>query len=167
TQQGTIVLRHGSILFAPDRKMAVETTAGPVTLGPGSVVLVAASDKGLAIYNLHDRHINDVVVTTGAKQIVLSPGHHVLLTNQGVRSLDAVNPLRCIGHRKVKMQDLKSGIRQFSSEFSIVSALQGLRPLVQMTRSTNPRDARAINKIAKTAAVLAQMGVQDPYRQMP
>src|SRR5262249_8773586 len=73
-QEGNIILRHGSVLFAPDKKMVVNTTAGQIVLGPGSVVLVAATDSCVAVYDLHDRRMDDVSVTTGTKQIVLAPG---------------------------------------------------------------------------------------------
>ena len=84
------------------------------------------------------------------------PGKHLVLTHQGVPAYEHVNPLECIGHRNMNMADLNDGLRQFSSEFSLVSALNGLRPLIALKHSTNPRDAKLYAQMVKDAVIVQQ-----------
>src|SRR5579885_870078 len=150
----TVELRKGSILFTPERALAVESSFGRITIGAGAVVLVVALHNGVAIYDLHDSHAGDVTLSTQGHTVCLAPGHHVLTARQGITSYEQVNPLAAVGHRNLHVKDCGHGTRQFSSEFSLVSALNGLRPLVQMKQSNNARDARIIKEIMKDAAII-------------
>ncbi|GEM_PF-2895539 len=150
----TVELRRGSVLFMPNKAMTVETNFGCVSIAAGSVVLVTALHNGVAIYDLHDGRSGDVRFSMPAHTVCLAPGHHILVTRQGAAGYEQVNPLASIGHRKLQMYDCGLGTRQFSSEFSIVSALNGLRLLTRMKHSQNPHDVQVLQQLMKNAAII-------------
>jgi len=69
----------------------------------------------------------DVSIEVAGHNTYLTPGKHVLTSNHSVSSYEQINPLECIGHRDLRMNDLEGGLRQFSSEFSLISALNLLK----------------------------------------
>jgi hypothetical protein len=156
TSSKSVILSRGSVLFAPEQDITVDTTAGRIAIGANAVVLVIAMHNGVAIYDLHDAHAGDVFVTSAKHTITMTPGRHLVLTHQGIPAYEHVNPLEVIGHRNLKMVDLEGGLRQFSSDFSLVSALNGLCPLMAMKHSSNPRDAKVVEQMMKDAAILMQ-----------
>jgi len=124
-------------------------------------------DQGLAVYNLHDRHQNDVVVCAGKISRTLTPGRNVMLTDVSIDQFAQVNPLQCIGFRNMRMRDSGGGIREFTSEFSIVSALKGIKLLQELAQSENPSNKRIVADLAKTAASIMQTkGNGVVYRRM-
>lgn len=159
----TVALRTGSVVFAPTRtNLTIETEFGLVKIDRGAVVLVVALPTAVAVYNLHDDYTNDVTMTIRNKTLSLTPGRHLLLTDESVNSLDEISPLGRIGHRRIESRAhgdyLKEFSSEFSSEFSVPSALNTLKLLSSMQNSSSPRDARIMRKLMKTAAVLNHTG---------
>src|SRR6185369_10272298 len=124
--ESALTLRHGSVLFAPDHDLSVETPFGTIKMTAGSVVLAVALPNGLAVYDLHDNGSDDVSITHDDGVTCLGPGRHVLITDASIGSYEEINPLGCIGHRRMESRDMASGGRQYCSSFSIVSAINGL-----------------------------------------
>lgn len=165
--QYPVALRSGSILFAPDRVVAVETAFGDLYIAKGSVVLVVASSESVGVYNLHDSHTGAVYMRLADKRLTLTPGTHILLTDRSVSEFEEVNAFGGIGHRRIETHDHGTDIREFSSEFSIPSALNSLGRLRAMQVSSDARDVRILRKVLKTAAVLNQMGAgKGVYKQV-
>lgn len=149
----SVMLRKGSVLFATDKDLSVETIAGRVSMASGSLVLIIAHNNGVAIYDIHDEHANDVAVTVAGRTSYLLPGKHMTITHKGISSFEHVNQLQCIAHRNLRMNDLNGGMRQFSSEFSLVSAFK-LLPLAHMKQSHNPSDTKIMQRVMKDAAII-------------
>jgi hypothetical protein len=152
------VLERGGMLFLPNKELCIETKVGKVNIGARSVVLVVADVEGVAVYNLHDEHAGNVNVTLqDGSQTAVGIGRHVLFA-QTSGGYDHVNPLGSIAHRNMQQHDLKSGLRQFSSEFSIVSALSGVKTLSHIAHSTKAADIKLTNQLMKNAAILISIG---------
>jgi hypothetical protein len=154
TLESALMLRHGSVLFAPDHELSVETPYGTINMSAGSVVLAVALPNGLAVYDLHDNGSQDVSITHNDGVTCLGPGRHVLISEGSISSYEEINPLGCIGHRRMESRDLPSGTRQYCSSFSIVSAINGLKALSHMRGTGVAHYDRLINTLLKDAAVI-------------
>jgi hypothetical protein len=110
----------------------------------------------VAVYDMHDNRRGDVVATTGNHVVVLNPGHHVTMAYRHISAFEQINPLECIGHRKLHVSEASGNIKHFTSEFSLISALNGLKPFMQMKHSTNPRDVKLVKAMIKNAAIIMQ-----------
>jgi hypothetical protein len=152
-----ILLNTGSMLVAPSKDETVRTNFGDVRIKAGAVALVIGLENGVAVYDMHDSHRGDVSVSTCGQRFRLNPGTHVTLANNNISTFGHINPLRCIGHRDMKTTLLEDGMQCLSSEFSIVSALHGLRLFNQLRASNKSSDARIVDKTLKTAAVLLNL----------
>lgn len=161
---GSVKLRKGSILMAPNCATTVSTPFGTVEVGARAVALVVVTGNSVAVYNFHDEHAGDVVASVGDAQVQLAPGHHVLLTN-AVAQYDVLNPLSCVGHRGLHASSLGS-MRSYASEFSIMSALQGLRIWNELKGSTDHSNAHLVETVLKDAAIIVQTrGGNGSYHQ--
>lgn len=156
TNGAAILLRKGIVLFAPEEDLTAETSFGRMSIAAGSVVLVVALHNGVVIYDMHDARSGDVVVSTANRTVTLAPGHHLTIAGSGVSSFEMINPLECIAHRNLKDTPISSAVTQFSSEFSITSALNGLKPLLQLSRSNHPADRRIVRQMIRDAAIIMQ-----------
>lgn len=151
---GLIGTHHRYALYAPRNSVDVNIVRGQLQIGAGALVLVVSDADNVAVYDLHDKHCNDVTLTVAGRSMVLAPGRHVLLTNRVVESLDQVNPLQSVGHRSISVHELGCGLKAISSEFSIVSALNTVKPLLQMQQSDSRCDMQIVRKIIKDAAII-------------
>jgi hypothetical protein len=147
-------LQNGSVLFAADSDVEIATLFGQVHIARGAVVLMVAKSNVVSIYDLHDRHSNDVTVTTGTCMTSLCPGHHLSIASSNVRSFEDANCFESIGHRNVQSNVLSNGVMQFSSEFSVMSALTGLKPLAAMQYSRDAHDQSIVRDLLKNAAII-------------
>lgn len=147
-----IRLQRGSVLCAPSSDLQVDNAFAQIKIGRKAVVLVVAQNNGISVYNLHDRHSNQVTVTTAHGTIALVPGQHVTIARTANYSFENVNPLECISHRALQIDHLASGLMRFDSEFSIASALSGLQLLSQMRHSLNTGARHIIETVEKTEA---------------
>lgn len=162
---GLIDVRHKYALYAPRKDIDIDVIGGRLKVGAGAVVLVVSASDSAAVYDLHDRHVNDVALTVAGCSMILAPGRHMLLTSSNVESLDQANPIQSVGHRNIRAHDLGCGLKAFRSEFSIVSALNCLKPLLQMGRSKSPGEARIIRQLMKDAAIIQfTRGAAGSYR---
>jgi len=154
--QGKYLLNKGSMLFAPKHDLTVHTSAGIVSIRAGAVALVVSAGHSLAVYDMHDAHHGDVVVSGADGPVSLSVGRHVMFSKKNANSFDDINALSPVTHRSVNSNKLGSGAQQFSSEFSITSALNGLRVFAHLKQSNNPSDAKLVRQLMKNAAIILQ-----------
>jgi hypothetical protein len=142
----------GCEIVAPRTRTAIRTDFGDLTIGAGAVVLVIATSKILAVYDLHDAHGNNVSLSSNGRMTFLSPGRHVLVTDLG-KSYEEVNPLGAIGHRNLQQTDL-GNVRLFSSEFSIVSAVTEPKVVAQLRDPHDRGRTSVLNQLLKDAAII-------------
>jgi hypothetical protein len=147
-------LSTGSTLVSADHAMTIETPFGQVKLAAGSVVLTVLNKDGLAIYNVHDAHRDDVHVIVDGHSMPVPISHHLMITSG--KSYEDVNPIENITHRDMKSDALKGGLNVFRSQFSISSAISGVSALHDMLHSADPTERKMINRLVKDAAVLMQ-----------
>jgi hypothetical protein len=133
-------------LFAPSEDIDVATEFGTVSVEAGAVVLIAAVKGTLAVYDLHDGGSNHVSITTAGGKVALAPGQHVLLTKSASANYERLNPFERISHRRMQENHVGT-VRQYNSEFSIVSALNVLQ-------SSSELPKRIVNQLLKNAAII-------------
>ncbi len=157
TSASSFNLQRGSILAAPEKDRCIETQFGSVKVGAGSIALVLAFSDGIAVYNLHDQNSNSVSVTAGGKRIKVLPGESAVIAKDSIGSLAEINPADAISHRYVSSQSLENGLKAFSSQYSIPSAMSAILPLRELMQSNQPHARRTAKQLLKTTAVLMHL----------
>lgn len=151
-----ILLEERSMLLVPEQPATIRTSFGNVILEKGAVAYVVAAEGTLAVYDLHDSRAGDVSVMIGGNKHMLSPGEHLLITNEPADSYEQLNPVASISHRNLQSGILPSTQRFFSSRFSLTSAISGLKEVSALKDSKNVRDRRIYKALIKNAAILLQ-----------
>ncbi len=146
-----------NILFAPTSDVSIETGYGALTVSAGSVVIMAKTRHGVAVYDLHDHGRNSVVVHTAGKRISLSPGRHLTIDSRVTHNFASVNALELVQHRGLEQTKLQNGWNVFASEFSLPSACYAVKPLSELMNSTDANGLKLAKKIIKTTAVLMML----------
>lgn len=147
-------LENGKAIFAPKHDTIVETAQGSVKLAAGAVALVAKSNNGLAVYNLHDNHKNSVVININGRAISLPPGRHAHISTQKRGVYADVNPIELIQHRALQQSQMENGLRVYTSEFAIPSACYAVKSLNQLMKSNDAASKRLAKQIMKTSSVI-------------
>lgn len=154
TDESVHRLENGKAIFAPKHDTIVETAQGSVTLAAGAVALVAKSNNGLAVYNLHDNHKNSVVININGRAISLPPGRHAHISTQERGVYADVNPIELIQHRALQQSQMENGLRVYTSEFAIPSACYAVKSLNQLMKSNDAASKRLAKQIMKTSSVI-------------
>lgn len=158
-----VTLESGSALFVPSKDMTVVTPKGKVKLGANSVAFVNVDGNQLSVYDINDNHKGSVVVAAGGRELSLSPGRHLTVTNDRAASFAEANPIESIMHRAVSRHELGNGHRAFTTEFSIPSAVQIVKPLGAMMHSNHAAAKKVAQNVIKTSAVMMHIGGAAPY----
>jgi len=158
-------LDRGALLLAPDHDTVVATPYGAVNVAAQSVALLISSDKGLAVYNLHDGHKNAVVISgNGKAPIALLPGCSMVLTGSSAGSFEEVNPAKFVGYRRMVSRAAEGNAKVYQAEFEIMSLIRGLPALKDLMRSDSAKTRKTIDSMLKTAAILMQLSPgREPY----
>lgn len=158
-----VTLNNGSALFVPSKNMTVVTPKGSIKLDANAVAFVTVDDNQLSVYDINDQHKGSVVVATGGRDLALSPGRHIIVTHDRVATFADANPIESIMHRSVSSHDLGSGKRVFTSEFSIPSAVQIVKPLSAMMKAENAAAKKVAQNVIKTSAVMMHLSGSTPF----
>lgn len=150
-------LDKGSVLFAPFVDTVVKTPFGDVEIAAKSVALVFSSAHGTAVYNLDDQHRDAVHVKAGEQRMHIAPGRHLTITTAGVKDFGQVNAVESIAYRNIKEQVLENGMKVFSAEYSIPSAIASIKPLKSLCNSQHPEARKLSNHLMKTVASMLQL----------
>jgi len=150
-------LERGSLLAVPAADTVVKTAYGDVSVAGKSVALIVATSRGLAVFNLDDRKSDAVTVKAGGKNISIRPGTSAFIVSESVRSLEQINPVQLVSHRRIYEQQLGQGLKAFRSEFAVQSAFAALKPLRHMVRSTDKQTRETANHLLKTISILVQL----------
>lgn len=158
-----VTLNNGSALFIPSKNMTVVTPKGSIRLDANAVAFVTVDDNQLSVYDINDQHKGSVVVATGGRDMALSPGRHLVVTHDRAATFADANPIESIMHRSVTSHDLGSGKRVFTSEFSIPSAVQIVKPLSAMMKAENAAAKKVAQNVIKTSAVMMHLSGSTPF----
>lgn len=150
-------IQKGAMLMAPESNTVIDTPHGSVGVSAGSVALLIASDKGLAVFDLHDNKKGSVVITGGGNSTSLIPGRSAFLTKASASDFGEVNPIKFVGYRHVVSRDLAES-KLYQADFEILSMVRGLKPLGGLVDSTNPKARKTMDNMLKTAAILLELG---------
>ncbi|MDZ4832701.1 MAG: hypothetical protein SGJ27_02755 [Candidatus Melainabacteria bacterium] len=158
-----VTMDNGSALFVPSKNMTIVTPKGSVKLAANSVAFVSVDGNQLSVYDINDNHKSSVVVSTGGRDLALSPGRHLVVTHDKASNFAEVNPIESIMHRSVAKHELGAGKRAFVSEFSIPSAVSVVKPLKAMLASSDAEAKKVAARILKTSAVVMMVGGQAQF----
>jgi hypothetical protein len=151
------VLDLGPLLLSPEQNTVVETPYGSVSVAAGSVALIISSDKGLAVYDLHDGGKNAVVIRSGKDTVALMPGRSAVLTGGSVQSFDQANPIPIVAYRHVESKAVGDKTTLYQAEFDILSMVAGQPAIKHLMASSSPKTRKTMGNLLKTAAILMQL----------
>ncbi len=150
-------LKCGNIFCAPETSSAVIDTAfGVVTIAPNSIVLAIANDDGLAIYNLDDNHRGAVMLDHECRKFVVAPGSHLFVTHKDAEFAN-VNVSERILYSGIQKSKLSNGHHAFNGQFFIPSAIEAVRPLLELVTSKDSHSRAKAGRLLKTTAILLQL----------
>jgi hypothetical protein len=152
-----VVLKKGNVLFVPFKATTVETPYGIVHIDAKAVALISSTEAGLAVYDLEDQHKGSVSVESNGHNLVLSPGHHTMITKHQEAEFAQINAVETIAHRNVTSM-VKNGHRVHTSEFSILTALDSVKPLKALAMSKHAHARQVTDRMMKTTAIILQIG---------
>ncbi|PZM79026.1 MAG: hypothetical protein DKT66_21300 [Candidatus Melainabacteria bacterium] len=152
-----VKLTDGSILFAPLHDTQVQTPKGAVRVAANAIALISVSEAGLSVFDLDDQHKGSVSVESNGHNVVLSPGRHVMITPHHKAEFAQLNPIETIAHRALS-SNVKNGHRAHMSEFSVLSAIDSVKPLKALACSSHPNARKIAGRMMKTTAILMQLG---------
>jgi hypothetical protein len=158
-----VTLDKGSALFVPSKDTTVVTPKGSVKLAANSVAFISVDGNQLSVYDINDHHKASVVVSTGGRDLTLSPGRHLVVTGNSAKSFGDVNPIESIMHRSVVQHQIGGGKTAFVSEFSIPSAVAVVKPLKAIMSSKEAAARKVADRVLKTSAVVMMVGGQKPF----
>jgi len=152
-----VTLDKGSVLFAPQSDTTVVTPNGTVKIAADSLAMVVVDGNHLSVYDINDTHKKSVVIEAGGRTIPLSPGKHAVVTHSKVAQFSDVNPVETVMHRGLAQHELGEGRRAFTSEFSVPSAIQSIKPLAAMIQSNHTQAKKVRDRVLKTSAIIMQL----------
>jgi hypothetical protein len=152
-----VVIKKGNVLFVPFKATTVETPNGIVHIDAKAVALVSTTEAGLAVYDLEDQHKGSVSVESNGHNVVLSPGRHVMITKHHGAEFAQINAVETIAHRNVQSV-VKNGHRAHTSEFSLLTALDTVKPLKALALSKHVHAKQIADRMMKTTAIILQIG---------
>lgn len=145
-------------------EQTVQTTFGQGVCGKGTLVFFVDNGRDVAFFNLNSQHKGDVKLVIGSEQIRPIPGEEVVVTSDTISEFKDVNPGRVIAFRNPKLSHKGSGLRIFKADFSIASAVLGIKPLQAMLHSKDPYQRHLINEVLKNHAIWSDTAGKDgPY----
>ena len=164
SQENIFHLTCGNALFNPKKDIVVLTALAKISVASGSAVCVLKPEAGvISVYNLHSGNGKKVSVEIGGQAFVLSPGVHVTICYEG-SDFATINPARRIAYRNLHAKDLPHGIRLYSTEFSIPSAIAHITPLQTMLSSNNKDEQKLAEQLLKNSVILDYVCDSDqPY----
>jgi hypothetical protein len=160
----SLILKHGSVVFAPTEDTVVHTPQGTLNIAAHSLVLVIAYAQGVAIYDLDDKRQAAVRINCDGQNIVLSPGKSVFLTSEMTKRFEEINPTQMIAYSNLKSHTFGER-RVFIADFSQMTAAYAVLPLKQLLGSNHPEAKKIGRSLLKTTAILSQMRATAPAYQ--
>ncbi len=159
-----IKVKDACALIAPQFDSVVETKFGRVNIDAGALVLLIQNANGLAIYDLDDAHGKSVSLTQNGQTLHLYPGLGVLLSNSSRATFEESNAAQAFCYRDIKSHAFGAGLKVFSAEFSIPSAIRSVAPLKQLFASKQQSAKRVSSHLLKTVAASQQTRKGDRFQ---
>lgn len=155
-------LRAG-LVMPVKKEREVKTSQAIGYCDKGSLLFYVDTGRDVAFYNLHSLKTGDVRIVVGKRQINMLPGEQVLVTNTS-GDFTEVNPGKGITFRNPKLIHEADGVRVFSADFSIPTAVACIKPLKAMLKSEDSYEKELINDVLLDAVILAKItGGRGPF----
>ncbi len=150
-------VENGPLLVAPQQDEVIDTPYGSVTVAAKSLVLIIASEKGLAVYNLHDVCKKAVTLTRNGHSVNITPGSHALFVGSAVESFEHANPAQFVRYRHLTSKPIDDATKLYRAEFDVTSMLNGLPAFKDLLASQDQETRKTMVNVLKTAAILMQL----------
>lgn len=150
-----INLEQGNILLIPDRTMVIDTNLGKISIAPQAQLFLSKTENELVIYDLLQTKPGQITVTVNHKKIVLTPASMLVLTGEQSQDFEHLK-INChaVAYSNAKEMPFNgSQIKAFMANFSVVSAMTSIGPLVRLTQSNNRQDKLALDRLAKSIVI--------------
>lgn len=145
-------------LIVPVKKVIpIKTSLCRISCNPGTLVFFIDTGSSVAVYDCHSTRSGDVTVTTRDHEMRTLPGEEILVTSQEKLSFEKVNPGKGISIRDPKLAMDKNGLRIFTADFSIPSAMIAIKPLKAMLHSKDDYQRQLAEKVLKDAVIRSQV----------
>lgn len=156
-------LRAGLVMpVKKDREVTTSQATG--YCAKGSLLFYVDTGRDVAFYNLHSLKADDVRIVVGKRHIKMLPGEQVLVTSNTTGDFTEVNPGKGITFRNPKVVHEADGVRVFSADFSIPTAVACIKPLKAMLKSEDSYERELINNVLTDAVILAKItGGRGPF----
>jgi hypothetical protein len=157
-------LDKGPLLLSPLENTVLDTPFGMVSIDSGSVVLVIVTDQELAVYNLHDKRKNAVVINYPSGAIWVSPERIAIFAKSSLKTFQEANPAPFVAYRQLSSVDLSGAMKLYQADFNFQSLtpLPGLKQL--MTEKVDKARKATMGDMLKTAAIMTQYSQSsEPY----
>lgn len=165
---GSISLNEGAIVVASTMDRSINTPFGRVEIDKDSIVLVICNQDGLSVYDIDDTHKRAVRVSAENKQLCLTPGRHVSISDKNSELFEDINPAFLIGHRNLNVQKVGQQHKVFTSEFSHATIFNAVEPLKELLSNPHGHTKQSTAHLLKTAAILMHLqGAHDFEQHVP
>lgn len=145
-------------LVVPVKKtIPVQTSLCQISCKPGALVFFIDTGSSVAIYDCHSDHTGDVTIRTKDHEMKTLPGEEVVITSRPTTSFEKANPGKGISIRDPKLEMDKDGIKTFTADFSIPSAMIAVKPLKKMLHSQDEYHRQLAEKVLKNAVIRTQL----------
>jgi hypothetical protein len=148
-------------LIVTTKPSSIETPLGKVNFKRGTIAFLSWTEQDLHLYNLAESTPNSVSIESGANRVNLYVGKQAVLTKNPIDSFENANRLGQIAWCASKDEKF-SGCTAFSANFSLISAVQNIKPLKQLACSDNHAAKKLTDRILKAASLMNQPQTVEP-----
>lgn len=158
-------LLDGAGIFAPSQNIVIQTNHGIVQIAGKSIAIVWTTGKETTVYTLNDNRLGDISVLVGKHRINVPLGAQLVLTKNGGKDLHGINAMTGIAFRDAVPLRLDGETKGYLADFSVISAVNAIKVLRQLSKSESPDAKSFLSKLLKNSVILARVtGARGPYK---
>ena len=126
----SLYLLKGNVLLTPDRNFTVDTDLGKIHIKSGATVFIMKAHNNVIVYDVMQTKPNLLSIAVNGHRLEIEPGNMLSLTRENMdNSPKIVADNSIILHGSSQPIRLNGGIKAFSANFSVKSALANIEPL--------------------------------------
>jgi hypothetical protein len=149
---------RGALLIAPEQNTIFDTPFATIAVSANSLAMIVATDRAVAVYDLHDSHKNAIMLTASNQTFALAPGQATVVADNDAHSFEQINPAQWVGYRKLTSKPLGSQSNLYQCEFDLASMVKGLPDFKKMLVSHDSQQRKIAESVIKNVALLMQIG---------
>jgi hypothetical protein len=157
-------LDNGALFLEATENTQVATPFGSIGVTTGSVLLIVATDKILAVYNLHDTRKDAVVITYDKGTVSVTPERVAILAKLSVKSFEEANPAPTVAYHPPTCREVSKDLKLYQADFEISTLLQRFPQISNLLHSDDPTRRKTMSNVLKTGAIMSQLSQSgEPY----